>query len=391
MNILTFSTLYPNNVQERHGIFVETRLRHLTRHTDVNSIVVAPVPWFPFRSKFFGEYSKYADVKKSESRHGIKIYHPKYLVIPKIGMYLTPLFLAVTSYFAIRKLIKKGVTFDVIDAHYFYPDGVAAVVIGKILKKPVTVTARGTDLTLIPEYRIPRMMIQWVIKKSTHMMTVCEALRKELLKLGAQENKVTTLRNGVDLELFQPPNNRTKLRSDLDIKGKTIISVGHLIERKGHHLIIEALRTIPEITLLIGGDGPEEHPLKSLANNLNLGDRVSFLGPLTQLQLRDYYGACDALVLASSREGWANVLLESMACGTPVVATNIWGTPEVVQNEIVGTLVKGTSQAIAEGVNHVLKKNRDTIAIRNFAEKFSWSEISDKQYEIFCDIKNTAN
>jgi teichuronic acid biosynthesis glycosyltransferase TuaC len=391
VNILTLSTLYPNNVQKRHGIFVETRLRHLKSHSAVNSVVVAPVPWVPYGLLALGEKGKLADVNRFENRFDINIHHPRYLVIPKIGMILTPFFLAFSSFLAIQKVMRDGYQFDVIDAHYFYPDGIAAVMVARLLKKPVVITARGTDLNLIPQFAIPRKMIQWAIKKSDHMITVCEALRQVALELGAPEDKVTTLRNGVDLELFTPPDDRSRLREKLGINGKTLISVGHLIERKGHHIIIEALQDVPDVNLLIAGDGEEESNLKRLCTNLGLQNRVRFLGALSQTQLREYYGAADALVLASSREGWANVLLESMACGSPVIATRVWGTPELVTSSDVGLLFDRDVESLREAVTQFYKKEYNRKTVRDYAEQFDWFPISEGQLKIFRSLEQVTN
>ncbi len=388
MNILTFSTLYPNNIQTRHGIFVETRLRHLKKHTGINSIVVAPVPWVPFKSRFFGDKAKLADISPSETREGIEIYHPRYLVIPKIGMYITPFFLALSSYFTIKRILKNGYEFDVIDAHYFFPDGIAAVILSKIFKKPVTITARGTDLSLIPNYPIARKMIQWVFKHASFMMTVCEDLRQKAIALGADPHKIKTLRNGVDLERFTPPKERTQLRKELSISGNTIISVGHLIERKGHHLIIEAIKDIDSITLLIAGDGEEQNNLIALCKKLDIEHKVKFLGALTQAQLKKYYGACDMLVLASSREGWANVILESLACGTPVIATDAGGTSEVIQTEQAGTVINREVKAIHSALLKGFKEPLNRTQVRTYAEKFGWLPTSEGQIKIFNALSN---
>ncbi len=374
-------------MQKRHGIFVETRLRHLMEDTDIKCTVVAPVPWFPFRTKIFGEKAKLPDVVKLESRFDIEIHHPRYLVIPKIGMSITPFFLALSAFFTIQNIIRKGFQFDLIDAHYFYPDGISATLLAKFLKKPLVITARGTDLNLIPKYSLPKKMIQWSMKNCQHMITVCEALRAEALALGAPANKVTTLRNGVDLELFTPPLEREQLRKQLGIQGKTLISVGHLIERKGHHLIISALKSVENVTLLIAGDGEMEASLKKLCKKTDMEKRVRFLGALSQKQLKDYYGACDALVLASSREGWANVLLESMACGSPVIATRVWGTPELVQSPDVGLLFDRNIQSLVDAIRLFYKNKYNRADVRAYADKFDWLPISQGQCQIFRQIQ----
>lgn len=384
MKILTFTTLYPDASRPGHGIFVENRLRHLVADGAVQSRVVAPVPWFPSTQPRFGEYAAYARVAAAEVRHGIPVQHPRYLLLPKVGMTLAPYCMAGAVKGMVRSILESGYDFDLIDAHYFYPDGVAAVMIGKALEKPVVITARGTDLNLIPQYALPRRMIRWAAEHSAAMITVCQALKDVLLELGVADSRVTVLRNGVDLDVFRPPADREALRQRLGIGGPTLLSVGYLIERKGHHLVIDALKHLPGVKLLIAGDGPDRARLAEQAAKAGLADRVKLLGRLDARQLADHYGAVDALVLASSREGWANVLLESMACGTPVVATRIWGTPEVVGEACAGELVaERTAPGLVRGVKTLLARAPDRADTRRYAEGFSWDATTAGQKALF--------
>jgi teichuronic acid biosynthesis glycosyltransferase TuaC len=389
MNILTISSLYPNNKDPKHGIFVETRLRHLVKDfPEIKPTVIAPVPWFPFSSKKFGEYAKYAGVVKQETRNGIEVHHPTYLVIPKIGMYLTPLFMSWAISKTLKKLTKNGKQFNLIDGHYFYPDGVAIAKVAKKYKIPFTCTARGTDINLIPQYPTALKMIKKVFKQASHMMTVCQALKDEMIVLGADENKVTTLRNGVDLDLFSPSNEAEQqtLKDEFGIQNKLVMSVGWLIERKGHYLVIDAIKNIDNSTLAIAGDGPDLTQLKNQVNKLGLENRVKFLGAITQPELNKWFQAADVTVLASSREGWANVLLESMASGTPVVATKVWGTPEVVTCEEAGVLVERNAHDIQQGLEVLLTNSPERALTRKYAEQFDWQSTSKGQLNIFKKI-----
>lgn len=391
VKILTFTSLFPNAIQQRHGIFVENRLRHLLESGQVESRVVAPVPWFPFRSPRFGAYSQFARVERMETRNGLEIVHPRYLVIPRVGMSLTPWMMARAALPVIKQIIREGYDFDLIDAHYFYPDGVAAAWLAKQLDKPLVITARGTDLNLIPQYRLPRRMIQWAAGRASGMITVCQALKDVLVELGVEAERVTVLRNGVDLAMFHPAAQRQALREKLGLTRETLLSVGHLVERKGHDLVIRALTDLPGMELLIAGDGEEEARLKRLAADIGVAERVRFLGAVSHERLREYYGAVDVLVLASSREGWANVLLESMACGTPVVATRVWGTPEVVATPDAGVLTERRDPAaIAEAVNRLLQAYPDRAAVRRYAEQFSWDATTRGQLALFSRITGVA-
>jgi teichuronic acid biosynthesis glycosyltransferase TuaC len=386
MKLLTFSTLFPNAEQPSHGIFVETRLRHLIAGGEATSRVVAPVPWFPFRHPRFGQYARFANVPKEETRFNINIAHPRYPLPPKVGMTAAPFLLANAMKPVMRRIIDGGYDFDLIDAHYFYPDGVAAAMLGRYFNKPVVITARGSDITFIPRYRFPRKMIQWAAKQASGIVTVCEALKTEIVALGVDADRIVALRNGVDLNLFQPVERET-MRETLHLRQFTLLSVGRLEPVKGHELIIAALPMLQDVCLMIAGNGPERHRLQALAIHLGVANRVKFLGALPQTELRNFYGAADALVLASSREGWANVLLESMACGTPVVASNVWGTPEVVASADAGVLMQErTVEGVAAAIRTLQARYPERAATRRYAEQFSWNETTAGQLKLFRNI-----
>jgi teichuronic acid biosynthesis glycosyltransferase TuaC len=390
MRLMTFSTLFPNSVTPSHGVFVQTRLRHLVASGEVESRVVAPVPWFPFRHRLFGEYARSAAVAHHEERFGLRVAHPRYFLLPKVGMTSAPFFLARSGLAAARGLIGGGYDFDIIDAHYFYPDGVAAVMIGRALKKPVVITARGTDINLIPRFRKPRQMILDAAKNCAAMITVSSALKEELVSLGAASGKITVLRNGVDLMLFHPEN-RDVARASLGISRYSLASVGNLIPTKGHDLVIEALAALPDAELFIAGRGPDEGRLKNLASTLGVLDRVTFLGVLPQEKLRTLYSAADCLVLASVREGWPNVLLEAMACGTPVVASNVGGTSEIVASAEAGVLVdERTAGGIVRAVARLRQLPPDRSATRHYAEQFSWDATTCGQISLFRSVLAAA-
>jgi glycosyltransferase involved in cell wall biosynthesis len=390
IRLITVSTLYPNAAQPTHGVFVENRLRHLVASGAVVSRVVAPVPYFPFKSPRFGRYAIFAQVPTWEERHGLTIHHPRFPLIPRIGMNISPFLLAMAALPAVRAAVKAGGGADIIDAHYLYPDGVAATLIGRLLGIPTVMTARGTDVSLIPRYKTPRRMIQRAASGAAGLITVSAALKDGLVAMDVDPGLITVLRNGVDLRLFRPLD-REATRRRLGLEGRVLISVGHLIERKGHHLIVDAMAALPGFTLLIAGEGPERSSLERRIAGHGLGDRVRLLGARPHDELPELYGAADALVLASSREGWANVLLEAMACGTPVVATPIWGNPEVVAAPAAGILTTGrTADAVADGVNALFARLPSRESTRDYASAFSWDTTTEGQIALFRSIMEKA-
>ena len=387
IRVLTFSTLYPNSVQPSHGIFVETRLRHLLKSGRVESRVVAPVPWFPLKNKAFAEYARFARVPPQEILNGIAVSHPRYPLLPKIGMSSAPFTLALGALPTIKRLQRSGFDFDVIDAHYYYPDGVAAALIARSLDKPLVITARGTDVNLIPKYYVPRKLIQWAASRARRSVSVCAALQEELARLGAARDRLTVLRNGVDLERFAPIERRAA-RRELGLPDTlTFVSVGHLVERKGHDLAIGTLKHFPEARLVIVGEGEARLHLEATAAQRGVLGRVTFAGEVAQERLKYYFSAADALILASSREGWPNVLLESMACGTPVVATRVWGSPEVVNAPEAGVLVdERSAEALATGLAQLFAAYPSAQATRQYAERFSWDDTTQGQLRVFDSV-----
>ncbi|NGZ28122.1 MAG: glycosyltransferase family 4 protein [Magnetococcales bacterium] len=376
MRLLHFSSLFPNEQQPIHGVFVEQRLRHLLAGGEVSARVVAPVPRLPWGG---------VRVAEREERHGLVIHHPPFWHLPGLGMWLAPWSMVMACQGLVQRLAEEQ-PFDIIDAHYFYPDGVAAAWLARRLGKPLVITGRGTDLNLLPNHALPRRLIHWAANQADAIVTVCQALQTPLLDMGIPAQKITTLGNGVDGELFTPiPHELARQR--LGITRPTLLMVGHLIERKNGPLVVEALRLLPEVALLVVGEGPLGERLREMVGEYGLQERVTFVGRVAHEEMPLYYSAADALVLASSREGWANCLLESMACGTPVAATDVWGSREVVSCEAAGVLIPAiTPEEIARCCRLVLERPAHREATRAHALAHGWSATSAGQLKLFRQI-----
>jgi teichuronic acid biosynthesis glycosyltransferase TuaC len=384
---LLFSTLYPSSVRPNHGIFVETRLRHLLSSGAVQTRVVAPVPWFPSTHDRFGRWAKMARTPQYEQRNGVEVWHPRYPLPPKIGTSLAPLLLALGARKTVARLLAEG-DFDLFDAHYYYPDGAAAALLSRWFDKPFVITARGTDLTLLPQFAMPRRWIKWTKSQAAASAFVSQALKKTWDEIGGPKSRERVLRNGVDLELFQrhdPQASRTRLGLSA---GRWLVSVGNLVPLKGHDVAIRSLASLPDDTkLAIVGDGPERNRLERLARDLGLSERVLIAGAKPQAELPFWYSAAECLILCSTREGWPNVLLEAMACGTPVVATAVWGIPEVVSTPVAGRLIgERTPSALARAILELVGGPKQPEAVRRYASSFSWQETTNGQIDLFREV-----
>ncbi|MFC4349706.1 glycosyltransferase [Kordiimonas lipolytica] len=342
---------------------------------------MAPVPWFPFGHSVFGRYGEYAKVPAREVRHGIIVHHPRFLVVPKVGMRLNPWFLARAAARKLRALQQSGFDPDLIDAHYLYPDGVAAAMLGRAFDKPVVMTARGSDVTEIGRLPVFRGKILQAAESSSHIITVSNSLRQELAEMGVR-TPITTLRNGVDADRFHIlPDVSAKPHGIDDFH---LVFAGWLIPRKRPDLVLKAAGQIPGARVTMVGEGPELPSLKVLAQSLGISSRVTFLGQQPPEAMPGLLGRADVLMLPSEREGWANVLLEAMACGTPVVSNAVAGALDLVTVPEAGRLVYSqTPEAYATAIKDVIYNHAGRRSVRAYAQQFGWREVSLAQQAIF--------
>jgi len=379
MQVLTFTNLYPSEVQPRHGIFIEHRVRQLAASGAASVRVVAPAPWVPrLARRLAGRHAVLAELPAAGRHHGIEVWRPRFPAVPRLTAWCNPLSMALAALPVMRRLQGQQ-DFDLIDAHFVYPDGAAAVLLAAWLDKPVAVTARGTDINEFPRYRVPRAWIRWVLRRADALIGVSTALRDAMLALGAPAERLEVLRNGVDLELFVPQTGRP-----LDFGHPTWLSVGHLIRPKGHHRVIEALASVPEASLMIVGDGPEKQQLQQLAAELGVADRITWTGTLSQRELARHYAQADVTLLASEREGMPNVLLESLACGTPVIATRVGGCTEVISSPQAGVLMeRGDAAGVVAAYRQLLAQHPSREAVRAHAERFAWAPTVERMVQLF--------
>ena len=283
--------------------------------------------------------------------------------------------------FRLARRLHKEVHFDCIDAHFIYPDCFAAILLGKLLRLPVIVSARGTDINLYPSFTLIRPMIRWTLRQAAGVVAVSESLRKVILDLGVPANRVRVIGNGIDPERFNPVDPR-EARANLGLPetGPIVVSVGGLIPRKGFHFLIPAIARIaprfPGLRLYILGEGEYRSTLEALASECNVRDQVILAGSIPNQQLRFWLSAANVSCLVSSREGWPNVLQESLACGTPVVATRVWGAPEIIVSSELGLLVEQDVPAIATAIESALTKKWKREAIARHAAKRTWEVVA---------------
>jgi teichuronic acid biosynthesis glycosyltransferase TuaC len=381
--LLLFSTVFPNAAQPHHGIFVRERMRGLP--PDVEVTVVAPVPWFPFVSGLRPGFRP--RVPREEVQDGVRVLHPRFLSVPAVLKCLDGLFLFLGALPAVWKLRRQSqdTRFDAIDAHFIYPDGVAAALLGRVFRVPVLITLRGLLPLLIP-YALRRPQLRWALSRAARLIAVSESLRDAAVSFGVPADRVRVIENGIDPELFHPLDRReARSRLGLPEDGPLLVSVGTLSPRKGFHLVIEALPALAGVRYAIvggaGAEGAQQDELRGLAGRLGVADRVIFAGPQKREALATWYSAADLSVLASAHEGCPNVVLESLACGTPVVATPVGDIPRILDDLQVGRIVGREVGALTAGIAEALAQPWDRGRIRARIEKRTWQAVGREVME----------
>lgn len=371
--MLSLSTLYPHDCTPNFGVFVERQMQAVMKRGDVDLVLVSPQGIPPFPLGLHPRYAKLKDLPAKELRGGVQVLRPHFTLIPGIGAR----FNAGAEARAVLPLAQRlhaEVPFDLIDAQFFYPDGPAAVQIGKALGLPVSIKARGADIHHWGKDPATAKQVLAAGQAAQGLLAVAGGLADDMAALGMDRAKITIHRTGLDADLFRPYD-RKMCRDQLGLPRDVpvLATVGALIPRKGQKYVIGALAKLPDAVLLLAGTGADEAALKSMAERLGLTERVRFLGAVPHGELPIVLNAADVFVLPTASEGLANAWVEALACGTPVVTTPIPGAQELITDANWGRLVPRDGGAIADAVQDLLGAALDPELVRVGAASFSWT------------------
>lgn len=370
LRVLTLSTLFPDATRPTFGIFVERQTLGLAALPDVEVEVVAPIGLPPGPLARMSRWRALGALPTQEPWKGLIVHRPRFPVLPGLGV-LNPRAMA-GALLPLLHRIRRRFPFDVIDTEFFFPDGPAAIRLGEALGVPVSIKARGADIHHWGRQWLTRGEVRRAGQAAAGLLAVSAALKADMATLGLPEERIRVHYTGVDLARFRPAGDRIVAKAALGVRGPLLLSVGALIARKGHALVIEAMARLPDATLMIAGQGPERAALEALVAARGLGDRVRLLGAQPHEALPALAAAADVSVLASASEGLANAWVESLACGTPLVISDVGGARELIDRPEAGRLVARNPDAIAQGVMEMLAASPDPAAVRATAERFTW-------------------
>jgi len=364
LRVLTLATLFPNGARPTLGVFVERQTQALAARPGVEVEVVAPVGLPAWPLSLHPHYSPLRALPARENQNGLEVHRPRYRVLPGIGQAGTARVMA-EALLPLLAEIRKRFPFDVIDAEYFWPDGPAAMRLAEAFDIPFSVKARGSDIYgwgARPEIGGQIVAAGGV---ASGLLAVSNALRDDMIALGLPAEKIRVHHTGIDLDRFRPEAGERR-------ESPLIVCVGHLIPRKGQEVALAALEQIPGATLLLVGDGPDRAKLERIVRQRGLSHRVRFLGARPHAELPALLASADVMLLPTNAEGLANVWVESLACGTPVVTCDVGGARDVVDRPEAGRLVPRDPGAVAAAVREILADPPDRQRVRQVAERFSW-------------------
>lgn len=392
LRIIAVTSIFPNNEEITKGIYIFKQLQALSKICHVK--VVAPVPYTPpFLRRY--RYSRYNKIPMIEDDGGLTVYHPRYLVIPKIGrsLYGFLYFFSILSFF---KRMKKDFRPDILIGFWAYPDGFVATLLSRVFRLPALISCRGCDVNTAGDTLVIKRFIQWTLKNCRKVIAVSHAMAGVIENLGVDRTRIRVIPNGIDPEQFTviPKITRRGLKYiEIGEDEKVVLYCGRLSEEKGIMYLLEAIRIMKEshrhVRLLIVGDGPLKAIIRSTIKKLGIEDRVTILNELPHDVIPKIMGASDLVCLPSIREGWPNVVTESLACGVPVVATRVGGVPEILKSPEHGeTVLPADPESLASALWNGLNKKWDRERIRNSFIQRTWDVVAS---EILSEVEKLVN
>lgn len=372
LRVLSLSTLYPHDHAPNFGVFVARQMEATAARGDIDLTLVSPLGLPPFPLSLHPRYRDLRSLPKQELRNKVQVFRPRFALLPKVGAHFNAGAI-VRAVLPLARRLHTEQPFDLVDAQFFHPDGLAAVRIGATLGLPVSIKARGADIQFWGLQPGTADQVRNAGLGATGLLAVSAGLVDDMSALGIPRDKITVHRTGLDTDLFRLYDRRM-CRDQLGLPRDrpVLATVGALIPRKGQAFVIEALAQLPDAILLLAGKGDDEARLRALAARLGVADRVRFMGAVPHGELSILLNAADVFVLPSSSEGLANAWVEALACGTPVVTTPIPGAQELITDPSWGRLAARDSAVIADAVREVLAARPLPETVQQAVSGMSW-------------------
>jgi teichuronic acid biosynthesis glycosyltransferase TuaC len=380
LRILSLSTLFPSAARPGFGLFVARQAEALAKGGEAEMVVIHPIAIAPQPFDRFINTSAERGLPAQTRDWGVEVHYPRYAWLPRVGPRWNPMLIA-RAVLPLARRLHREKPFDLVDAQFFYPDGPAAARLARALALPLSIKARGSDIHLWGGKAFARRAMLAAADQAGGLLSVSAALKEDMAALGMDAGKIAVHYTGLDHTRFRPlPRSETRAalvaKAGLAIPphAPLLIGVGNLIALKGHDLSIAALKHLPGAHLAIAGTGVFRDALERKMRERGVAERVHLLGGLKPEAMARWLSAADVFVLPSEREGLANAWIEALACGTPLVISDVGGAREVVASASAGRLAARDPQAIAEAVSALLENPPSQAEVAPHAARFSWEE-----------------
>jgi len=376
--------MFPNRAWPNKGIFVKERLKALSRM--INNTIVAPIPYFPFLS-LARKYKGLDYIPLLEDYDTLSVYHPRYFMIPKYFKCMDGQLYYCALHPFISQMI-KNYNFEILDFHWVYPDAFAGLKWAREFGKKIVVTIRGNESICYLEKSLRKRMVINTLKSVDHIIAVSNDMKEKVVQeYGVERKKVTVIPNGIDPKKFFRTNKLdAQKQCGLELGSKYILALSRLSPEKGLDSLIKAFLGVSrqDTTLLIVGDGPLKSKLEEMVKDLGISKKVLFFGAVPHDETVKWYNAADVFCLPSLWEGCPNVVIESLACGIPIVASNVGGIPDLIPNDSYGILVPaGDPVSLARALDDALNKEWDREKIAKFGSRNTWDHVAEQVIEVF--------
>jgi glycosyltransferase involved in cell wall biosynthesis len=378
MRVLVITKVFPNAAQPLSSPFNRQQFAALSRLCHVE--ILATIPWFPGAGALskWSSAGKLAQVPAHDVIDGMAVSHPRTLFLPRYGYAFSGALYAASL---LRDVWSRRRNIDVVLGSWAYPDGAAAVMLADLIKVPCVVKLHGSDINVVARMKGPRANLKWALPRARKIIAVSRALAQEVAALGVPRERVAIVQNGVDSSLFHP-RDRAAAKKQLGLRdGKLILYVGRLERTKGVIDLLDAFERTKDLTLALVGDGAARAEVQARKS-----DRILVPGgrPLEEIPL--WMAAADVVALPSWNEGTPNVILEAFACGRPVVASDVGGIPDLIDDRSLGELhpVKDLD-AIAASLMRVAAAQHDADAIAKRGARGGWDASARKLYDVLVD------
>lgn len=364
-SLVVITNLYPTPWDPNRATFNRQQFDLLRGDYDLSILVPLPFPeWIRHRREIVS--------------NGRVRYAP-YFYVPKVGRRFYSYFMFMSVMLHSFGWIKKRRPARLL-ATWAYPDAVCASWIARILRVPFYFKIHGSDINVHAGHASRARQIRAAANAAKCVISVSEALAERARLIGIPSEKIAVIYNGVDHEKFGSRRPSPHHRS-------YILFVGNLKREKGVLELLEGFAVIsedyPQLDLIYVGEGVMRDIILQLAVDRGVSDRVRLVGAVNHRDVPAWIGNSLFLALPSYREGLPNVILESLACGRPVLASEVGGIPEVINNSELGVLVSVVeANSISEAIRIMLETNWSEDRIRSYAERFSWEKNKARLLEV---------